>query len=68
MAKKGDIYTRSSMYSTIKCPHCERMFAEPAALRHIPICAHIVNKPKKIDEKKRIYLLIIFIANLHSSI
>lgn len=49
--KHGDIYTRSSMYSTKRCPHCNRMFAEAAALRHVPICSSIVAKPKTLEEK-----------------
>eukprot|EP00349_Pseudokeronopsis_sp_Brazil_P006237 CAMPEP_0202964296 /NCGR_PEP_ID=MMETSP1396-20130829/8370_1 /ASSEMBLY_ACC=CAM_ASM_000872 /TAXON_ID= /ORGANISM="Pseudokeronopsis sp., Strain Brazil" /LENGTH=79 /DNA_ID=CAMNT_0049686289 /DNA_START=2301 /DNA_END=2540 /DNA_ORIENTATION=+ len=31
------------------------MFAESAALRHIPICSTIVNKPKKLHDAKPVY-------------
>ena len=69
MQKHGDVYTRSSMYSTNKCPYCNRMFAASAALRHIPICATIINKPKTLDDKKcSNYIILIndspIIANL----
>ena len=50
--RHGDVLTRSSMYSSVKCPFCERMFAEAAALRHIPICQTIIHKPKRLDEKQ----------------
>lgn len=29
------------------------MFAEKAALRHVPICSSIISKPKTLEEKKR---------------
>ena len=50
--KHGDVVTRSTLYSSVKCPHCDRMFAEKAALRHIPICEKIIAKPKPLAEKK----------------
>ena len=46
------VQSRSSMYSSIKCPHCSRMFSDGAALRHIPICTNIIAKPKTLEEKK----------------
>jgi endogenous inhibitor of DNA gyrase (YacG/DUF329 family) len=52
--RHGDVLTRSSMYSSVKCPHCDRMFAEGAAQRHIPICQTIVHKPKRLDEKSHV--------------
>jgi phage FluMu protein Com len=49
--RHGDVKMRSSMYSNVKCPHCERMFAEAASLRHIPICKGVMAKPKKLEDK-----------------
>lgn len=51
--KHGDVMLRSLMYSTCPCPHCGRVFAEKAALRHIPICATIKAKPKTLEEKRK---------------
>eukprot|EP00347_Sterkiella_histriomuscorum_P024172 403332056 len=50
--KHGDVKTRSSMYSSFACPHCNRMFSDAAAQRHIPICEKIIAKPKKLNEKQ----------------
>ena len=41
-----DLITRSSNYSNVHCPHCDRMFSEKASLRHIPICSKVIRKPK----------------------
>jgi len=49
-----NVMQRSSMYSKVQCPHCHRVFAEQASLRHIPICANIRNKPKTLEEKKKV--------------
>jgi hypothetical protein len=31
IARHGDPKIRSSMYSTVKCPHCHRMFSDGAS-------------------------------------
>lgn len=56
------------MYSTVKCPHCCRMFAESAALRHIPICIHIVNKPKTLEDKKSKFSPLLIISSVIVSV
>jgi len=43
--RAGSLIARSTSYSTVPCPHCERMFSMSAAERHIPICKNIQNKP-----------------------
>jgi len=30
-ARHGDVKTRSSMYSSVQCPHCNRVFSDAAA-------------------------------------
>ncbi|KAH3758237.1 microtubule-associated protein futsch [Pelomyxa schiedti] len=35
----------------VPCPHCGRSFEKHAALRHIDICAKVVNKPKPVAKK-----------------
>lgn len=31
IAKHGDVITRSTLYSNVKCPHCDRNFNDKAA-------------------------------------
>jgi len=37
----------------VPCPHCGRKFAVETAARHIPHCAHTVNKPKGLARPTR---------------
>ena len=43
---------RTSLYSNIQCPNCNRLFNKKAAQRHIGVCQDIVSKPKTLKEKK----------------
>lgn len=54
--KHEGVITRSSHYSTVICPHCERKFAPQASLRHIPICANMFNKAKKLSDTIKTFL------------
>lgn len=43
-----NVEVRSSNYSNIECPHCQRKFAEKAAERHIPICKELTRQKRSL--------------------
>lgn len=51
--RSESLIARSTCYSTVPCPHCDRKFSSAAAERHIPVCKSIINKPISLRESKR---------------
>jgi len=49
--KRRSLIERTTMYSQIKCPNCERSFGKKAAQRHIPVCKKILAKPTRLIRK-----------------
>jgi hypothetical protein len=51
--RSDSLIARSSVYSSIPCPHCDRKFSNKAAERHIPICKSIINKPTTLRKSSK---------------
>lgn len=50
--RSESLVARSSCYSTVPCPHCDRTFSSAAAERHVPICKKLNFKPGSIKGSK----------------
>jgi hypothetical protein len=48
--KYEDVVTRTTKFSNVECPHCQRKFNERAAERHLPICAEL-HRFKRTEKK-----------------
>ena len=52
--KRSDsLIARSTTYSTVPCPYCDRKFSSNAAERHIPIWKNILNKPSALKQSMK---------------
>lgn len=50
--RSESLIARSSTYSQVPCPHCDRKFSSNAAERHIPICQKVFTKPATLRDTK----------------